>query len=93
MVLYYARMDGVEKDYLIRETHLAAIVKNCLAQCRTAWIRAGIMVSVDISDQTVYTDEKMGWVYPESDSVELLSVLQSRAPAGENIHGKRSGWQ
>lgn len=60
MVLYYARMDGVEKDYLIRETHLAAIVKNCLAQCRTAWIRAGIMVSVDISDQTVYTDEK--WV-------------------------------
>ena len=49
MVLYYARMDGVEKDYLIRETHLAAIVKNWLAQCRTAWIRAGIMVSVDIS--------------------------------------------
>ena len=63
------------------ETHLAVIVKNCLAQCRTAWIRAGIMVSVDISrSDGINTDEKMGWVYPESDSVELLSVLQSRAP-------------
>lgn len=58
MVLYYARMDKVEKDYLIREVRLSDIIKSCLAQCRTAWIKAGIMVSVENMEQIVYTDEK-----------------------------------
>lgn len=59
-VLFYARSSIVEKDYLIRQTTLDALVKKALRENSRLLIEHKTAVQMDSLNITVYTDEK--WV-------------------------------
>ena len=58
--LYYARLDCVEKDYIIRETSLAETVKRVLSKYRFLLTQNNVRVETENLDKSVYTDGK--WV-------------------------------
>lgn len=59
MALYYARMEKVYKDYLIRETSLNEVVNEVLGKKRLLLIQNRVKAEVNCED-TVYTDRK--WI-------------------------------
>ncbi|EGD49788.1 integral membrane sensor signal transduction histidine kinase [Ruminiclostridium papyrosolvens DSM 2782] len=58
--LYYARLDCVEKDFIIRETSLAETVKKALSRYRFLLTQKNMRVETENLDKFVYTDGK--WV-------------------------------
>lgn len=58
--LYYARLDCVEKDFIIRETSLAETVKRVLSKYRFLLTQNNVRVETENLDKFVYTDGK--WV-------------------------------
>lgn len=58
--LYYARLDCVEKDFIIRETSLAETVKSALSKYRFLLTQNNVRVETENLDNSVYTDGK--WV-------------------------------
>lgn len=58
--LYYARLDCVEKDYIIRETSLAETVKRALSKYRFLLTQNNVRIETENLDKSVYTDGK--WV-------------------------------
>lgn len=56
--LFYARLDSVEKDYLIREVSLRDCVLTTLADIRQFLIQSHTSVSTEALSGTVYSDEK-----------------------------------
>ncbi len=58
--LYYARLDCVEKDYIIRETSLAETVKRALSKHRLLLTQNNVRIETENLDKFVYTDSK--WV-------------------------------
>jgi signal transduction histidine kinase len=56
--LYRARADGVEKDFIVRETDIADIVRDAVAKHRTLLIHAGVRVEADEAKGMAYTDGK-----------------------------------
>lgn len=58
--LYYARAGSVEKDFIIRETPLAAIVRDAITKHQTLLIHSGVRVEAEDVSGAVYTDGK--WV-------------------------------
>lgn len=58
--LYYARLDCVEKDFIIRETSLAETVKRALSRYRFLLMQNNMRIETEDLDKSVYTDGK--WV-------------------------------
>lgn len=58
--LYYARLDCLEKDYIIRKTYLSEIVETALSRCRFLLTQSNIRIEIEDLDKAVYTDGK--WV-------------------------------
>lgn len=58
--LYYARSENVEKDYLIREVLLSAIIHAAVAENKQLLLQNHVSVEVKNCDYTVFTDEK--WI-------------------------------
>ena len=57
-VLFYARLDQVSNDFMIKEIKLAEIVKNVLARNKKIMIQNGMKVETKNIELTAYTDEK-----------------------------------
>lgn len=68
-VLYYTRCDNAEKDFMIKENSLKALVRNSVVKCREDIQLNDISLDVDIPDVTVMTDGK--WI--EFILVQLIS--------------------
>lgn len=58
--LYYARLDCVEKDFIIRETPLAEAVKRAISKYRFLLTQNNVRIETENLDKLVYTDGK--WV-------------------------------
>lgn len=56
--LYYARSEHTEKDYIIRETDLANVVHDAIADSKYLLRQNGVSVTVDEMNGHVYTDDK-----------------------------------
>lgn len=57
-VLYYVRSEDAEKDYLIRETELAEVVKKVGMRNMDDLLDNGVALEVEKIDAKVYTDAK-----------------------------------
>lgn len=56
--LFYARAQSPERDFVIRETSLAAIAAQALERHRALLIQSGVRVETEGLECAVYTDEK-----------------------------------
>lgn len=76
--LFYARAGSPEKDLIVRQAKLSAIVSQAILNHRALLIQSGVRVETEDLGQTVYTDEK--W------AVFLLGQLLQNAARyqGEN---------
>ncbi|MCR5311718.1 MAG: sensor histidine kinase [Lachnospiraceae bacterium] len=59
-VLYYARSENSEKDYLIKRASLKRIFNETAQKNMDVLLNRGVSISADISDIPVYTDSK--WI-------------------------------
>lgn len=59
-VLYYARMEQVDRDYLIHPVNLRETVLSVIRAEKRHLIQCGIQIDLDMKDEIVSTDEK--WV-------------------------------
>ncbi|MDD2959972.1 MAG: sensor histidine kinase [Lachnospiraceae bacterium] len=57
-VLYYAKSETVEQDYLIRKCSIMEIVHKAIASNHLILLESGIQVEVEESEDMVFTDEK-----------------------------------
>lgn len=57
-VLYYARMENVEKDFIVRPTDLHAVVSETIKKYRTLFIANQVAIETDNLRQMVYADAK-----------------------------------
>lgn len=57
-VLFYARAESTEKDFMIRRTKLSDICEEAIRNHRSLLIQNGIRVETEDLEQTVYTDSK-----------------------------------
>lgn len=68
-VLYYARCENAERDYIIKEISLKTAVRNAVIKCREDIQLNNITLDVNVSDISVMTDGK--WL--EFMLVQLIS--------------------
>ncbi|OPJ60736.1 sensor histidine kinase [Clostridium oryzae] len=59
-VLFYARSENVEKDYLIKETQLSNCINAAVVKNKQLLLRNGIRIDVTQSKLTAFTDSK--WI-------------------------------
>ena len=57
-ILYYARLDVVEKDYFIKELVLDEVIHNIMISYKEYFLRAKVKLDIHNLDNVVYTDEK-----------------------------------
>ena len=57
-VLFYARLDQVSNDFMIKEIKLSEVIKNVLARNKKIMIQNGMKVETKNIELTAYTDEK-----------------------------------
>ena len=57
-VLYYARSEHPEKDYLVREIRLFDVVHQAIAENKYLLLQHHIQIDLTETDDTVYSDEK-----------------------------------
>ncbi len=80
--LYYARLDCLEKDFMIRETSLAQTVNRALSKCRLLLTQNNVKIEMENLSRFVYTDGK--WV--EFILGQLLSNAVKYRSASPVIH-------
>lgn len=56
--LYYARSEHTEKDYSVREIRLFDVVHQSIAENKYLFLRSGVGIDLEETDDTVYSDEK-----------------------------------
>ena len=56
--LFYARLDQVSNDFMIREVNLGEMIKNVLARNKKIMIQNNMKVNLQNCDVMAYTDEK-----------------------------------
>ena len=56
--LFYARLDQVSNDFMIRQVKLQEVIKNVLARNKKIMIQNNMKVEVNNIDSIVYADEK-----------------------------------
>ena len=81
MVLYYARMENVYKDYMIEKTDLQSATSEILMKNKQYLISSGISARVECPDP-VYTDKK--WILFILNQLVLNSVKYKKE--GTQIH-------
>nr|WP_317356345.1 ATP-binding protein [uncultured Tyzzerella sp.] len=59
-VLYYSKIDSLEKDYIIKKTNLKEVVCNVIKRNSREFIIQHIKLELEILDTYVYTDSK--WI-------------------------------
>lgn len=57
-VLYYARQDCAERDYLIKRMSLSKVLSNVILKNKDEFLENDIELSVEKGDHQVYTDSK-----------------------------------
>ena len=57
-VLFYARLDKVSNDFMIRKVNLSDIIRNVLSRNKKIMIQNNMKVNVNLNNITCYTDEK-----------------------------------
>lgn len=100
-VLYYARMGSVEKDYMIKETHLHAAVRSVLARNKQLLISNCVLVNTEQVHACVYTDQK--WIefiinqviincikYRKENSLQI-DIMTNQAPQGVSLTIRDNG--
>lgn len=60
MVLYYARVDNANKDFIVKTTDIKELVINAVRQNKVYLIQNNMQVEVELEKTLVHTDEK--WV-------------------------------
>lgn len=86
MALYYARLENVYKDYLIRETSLGEVVNEVLGRNRLLLIQNHVQADVSCED-IVYTDRK--WIAFILNQIVLNSVKYRGELPALHIYTKR----
>lgn len=71
-VLFYARLGGVEKDYLIKEISLKKCIFDVLAKNKQFLIQNGVRVCTDAVTDTVFSDDK--WICFIINQIMLNSI-------------------
>lgn len=56
--LYYARSEHAEKDYFIRETALAGVIHDAIADNKYMLRQNHVKITIDVMESNVYTDDK-----------------------------------
>lgn len=56
--LFYARMEQVSNDFMIREINISNVVRNVLARNKKVMIQNNMKVEIKNTDVNCYTDEK-----------------------------------
>ena len=56
--LFYARLEQVSNDFMIRKTEIVEIIKNVIARNKKIMIQNNMKVEIRNKDVLVYTDEK-----------------------------------
>lgn len=56
--LFYARLDQVSNDFMIRQINLADVIKNVLARNKKIMIQNNMKVELKNTDTSAYSDEK-----------------------------------
>ncbi|MDE6844248.1 MAG: sensor histidine kinase [Lachnospiraceae bacterium] len=89
--LYYARSEHTEKDYLIRETDLEAVVHGAIADNKHLLRQNSVAITVDDIQEHVYTDEK--WVHFILDQIIGNAVkYRTEQPALHFYAVKKGDW-
>lgn len=57
-MLFYARLDQVSNDFMIRKVNLEEIIKNVLVKNKKIMIRNNMQVETENTEVSAYTDEK-----------------------------------
>lgn len=57
-IVYYARLKAVHKDYVFSVISLQALCEDMVEEKRYYFLEQGIRFDLELSDDTVYTDEK-----------------------------------
>lgn len=83
-VLFYARNENVEKDYLIRMSNLDRIIKNVVKENRKEFIYKKINLKYDSINIEVYTDMK--WLEFILNQIIANSIKYSKEDAYINIY-------
>ena len=80
-VLYYARSENAEKDYIIKETSLRRMVANVALKDREALQLAGVSVETEGLDISVMTDGKwLEFILGQFMSNSLKYIASGREP-------------
>lgn len=77
-VLFYARAEHPEKDFLIRQHLLSDLVKQAISQHRTLLIQSGVRMETKDLEQMVFTDSK--W------TIFILGQLLQNAARYKSAH-------
>ena len=91
-VLYYARSENTEKDYVIRETKLGRTVASVLQANRSFIQEKGVTLKVHDLDRTVVTDSKwLEFIISQFLSNSLRYTLAEKEPLIEIYSEEKNG--
>ena len=89
-VLYYARSENAEKDYIITEVPLKRTVNETVIKFRDDLTERGFSIMTDIPDISVMTDGKwLGYILGQLISNSLKYLSDTRTPE-INIHAENT---
>ena len=80
IVLYYARLDKVYKDYIIKEIDLSDVVYETISKNKTYFIQNKMMIDVNCT-HTVFSDKK--WLVFIINQILINSTKYKREPVGK----------
>lgn len=87
LALFYARSDHVHQDYLIKKIDLAQTITQVLQNEKYFFIEHQFSISLNITDETVYTDEK--WFQFILKQILLNAIKYRKNDSGEiNIYSQ-----
>ncbi|MGM9534411.1 MAG: ATP-binding protein, partial [Intestinibacter sp.] len=80
IILYYARLDKVYKDYIIKEIDLSKVIYETITKNKTYFIQNKMMIDVNCS-HTVFSDKK--WLAFIINQILINSTKYKREPVGK----------
>jgi len=80
IILYYARLDKVYKDYIIKEIDLSEVVYETISKNKTYFIQNKMMIDVNCT-HTVFSDKK--WLVFIINQILINSTKYKREPVGK----------
>lgn len=80
IILYYARLDNVYKDYIIKKIDLSEVVYETISKNKTYFIQNKMMMDVNCA-HTVFSDKK--WLMFIINQILINSTKYKREPVGK----------